>query len=614
MFKLESYLTPWLLSYLDKYVMLKPEDFQLSLWGGDAVFSKLDLRLNAIENLANVPITFKSGVVHELRIHIPWTRIASEPVVVTINTLEFVAKLKDTEQSPSKAATAGQATSQNLESDVSKLAQQQQQVPAGYIQSIISKILFNVCIIVNNVIVKFVEDDMVLSVNMKSAECYSVNEQWEKAFVDVSMVMSPVMHLRKILQLNDVTICLDRVDNKSSGRVSTYEDPLIYRCSIQSRLDFVYKAILPASVLNNNAAAAVSAAMGINSLIGQQLKLIKMNFYCRKFDVSISDQQLPMLNRLLELVLAIVDGTLESGSSRSDNNSEKEVNKEHAAINTSKNDMAQHESSMTSINSNTISEQQQLQQTNDQGWLSWAWSYVPSISTMVNVEEVEHMSLEKMTTTNLVESSVVENIISFYFDELNITFKLMQLAHSGKSYSFVAFMLANCKGIAIECIRKGVDFMHLIFGISYINMKSLGECCCKLCPQPNHTEVILLNAGNSYLEEKTFHYLSGSLFDIIDDDTLQQRQEQNDQQSAAAIVVNAETDMQVSVSTAEETIEANMVSRNKHGVIDENYGSVRFGAIYMDYFSSQSQQESKKHIRYKNLFKILVIPQLKLII
>ncbi len=70
MFKLESYLTPWLLSYLDKYVKLKPEDFQLSLWGGDAVFHKLDLRLNVIEDLANIPITFKSGVIHELRIHV----------------------------------------------------------------------------------------------------------------------------------------------------------------------------------------------------------------------------------------------------------------------------------------------------------------------------------------------------------------------------------------------------------------------------------------------------------------------------------------------------------------------------------------------------------------
>ena len=42
----------------------------MSLWGGDAVFNKLDLRLNVIENLTNIPVTFKSGVIHELRIHV----------------------------------------------------------------------------------------------------------------------------------------------------------------------------------------------------------------------------------------------------------------------------------------------------------------------------------------------------------------------------------------------------------------------------------------------------------------------------------------------------------------------------------------------------------------
>ena len=42
----------------------------------------------------------------------------------------------------------------------------------------IGRIVNNVNIIVNNLIVKFVEDDIVLSLNVKSAECYSVNNDW----------------------------------------------------------------------------------------------------------------------------------------------------------------------------------------------------------------------------------------------------------------------------------------------------------------------------------------------------------------------------------------------------------------------------------------------------
>ena len=120
-----------------------------------------------IENLTNIPITFKSGVIHELRIHIPWTRITSEPVVVTINTLEFVAKLKEptsqhqpaTPNSPNTSSTS--STSKDHNPTTTTASAPLAAPPAGYIQNIITKILFNTCVIVNNVVVKFVEDDMV---------------------------------------------------------------------------------------------------------------------------------------------------------------------------------------------------------------------------------------------------------------------------------------------------------------------------------------------------------------------------------------------------------------------------------------------------------------------
>lgn len=42
-----------------------------------------------------LPFTFLSGHIHELRIHVPWTKLGSEPVVITINTMECILKLKD---------------------------------------------------------------------------------------------------------------------------------------------------------------------------------------------------------------------------------------------------------------------------------------------------------------------------------------------------------------------------------------------------------------------------------------------------------------------------------------------------------------------------------------
>jgi len=81
------------MGYLDKYVKLRPEDFQLSLWGGDAVLYNLDLRLDIIEKAMQLPIVFKSGHIHELRLHVPWTKLGSDPVVITINTIECILKV-----------------------------------------------------------------------------------------------------------------------------------------------------------------------------------------------------------------------------------------------------------------------------------------------------------------------------------------------------------------------------------------------------------------------------------------------------------------------------------------------------------------------------------------
>lgn len=93
---LESYVTPILMSYVNRYIKnLKPSDLQLSLWGGDVVLSKLELKLDVLEQELKLPFTFLSGHIHELRIHVPWTKLGSEPVVITINTMECILKLKD---------------------------------------------------------------------------------------------------------------------------------------------------------------------------------------------------------------------------------------------------------------------------------------------------------------------------------------------------------------------------------------------------------------------------------------------------------------------------------------------------------------------------------------
>ena len=365
------------------------------------------------------------------------------------------------QQQPLNAAENASPTSQ---------PSQNQALSSGYIQNIITKILSNICIIVNNVIVKFVEDDIVLSFNMKSAEFYSVNSAWEKSYVEVN---AQNLHLRKMLQLNDVTICLDKVDNKKNSKINFYQDPLIYRCSIQSRFDFVH------TVAGSNP-----------NVFNPQLKLIKLNFYCRKFDVSITEQQLPMVIRLIELIIAIADGTL-----RLPDCDEPCLDTEVTMAPIKLSGLAAFEAHAEII--------QKGDQITEEGWLSWAWSYVPSVSTILAPDE-EGASNEQ--SSEHMES--IEMAIGCYFDEFNICFKLnSQMSKSqsaaGKQSNFAKFLAVNSKGLALEVYNKK-DLAHTMLGVSHVTAKSIGECSCKLCPNPPGNEIVILNMTKLIKESNLF--------------------------------------------------------------------------------------------------------------
>jgi len=364
--------------------------------------------------------------------------------------------------------------------------------------------------------------------------------------------------------LKKVTICLDKIDNKKSSRINFYQDPLIYRCSIQSRFDFIYSpatATSPTPTTQNDSN---------QNLFNQQLKQIKLNFYCRKFDMSITDQQLPMLLRLVELILAIVDGSLSTSSLSATSQEDLAADDQSSLATTATILQSQsHQPQLSSVNltHETTVEQEStdpLDSNNqDQGWISWAWSYVPSVSAILPAGEYENESSVNNNNNTNNTSAPTQNdkniLIGFYFDEMNISFKLIQqltqlnesTQQKVKSLSATHFLNVNLKGIALEANNKGSDYSNFICGISFINVKSVGECCCKLCVKPNENEKVFLNAGVEYLEEKTFHYLSSSLFDLPDTSNVP-----SEEQAPSA--------------------------RDKLGLLDENYGSTRFGDVYLD--------------------------------
>nr|CAB3267622.1 vacuolar protein sorting-associated protein 13B-like [Phallusia mammillata] len=373
MLRLESYLSPFLLSYLSKYIKdIEPQNLQFSLWGGDAVLHNVKFKLDALDNeLFGAPFSFVSCQAQELKMHVPWSKLASEAVVITLNTVECVLKLQCSK--PEKKPTR----------EETKPATQPQ---PSYVDGLITKIKNNINIVVNNLILKYIEDDLVLSVNIQTAKYHSVDETWQSAFIDLSEG-SPF--LRRIFEIKDMTVCLDK--RGTSGRVESFEDPMLFRCHIIMRQHSTYP-----------------------SHTSRKPSATKYDFMIERYDLTISETQLPAFLRLLQLCLHIYYGTILITRTQI-------------------------------MDSNTNDQGDE----NQQGWASWAWSYVPAI---VNYDELD-------------EVSVRNPIIAFglYIKNVVVSFKPSQPASAtqmrrSRSSASEPILQMIAQGFSVELVARGLEF------------------------------------------------------------------------------------------------------------------------------------------------------------
>ncbi|XP_018123635.1 vacuolar protein sorting-associated protein 13B isoform X3 [Xenopus laevis] len=501
---LESYVTPILMSYVNRYIKnLKPSDLQLSLWGGDVVLSKLELKLDVLEQELKLPFTFLSGHIHELRIHVPWTKLGSESVVITINTMECILKLKDGAQediescgsSSTNRSTTESAKSPVKPRKVQQVAPTDPDLPPGYVQSLIRRVVNNVNIVVNNLILKYVEDDIVLSVNITCAECYTVDEFWDRAFMDIS---ATELVLRKVINFSDCTVCLDK--RNASGKIEFYQDPLLYKCSFRTRLHFTY-----------------------DSLNSKMPSVIKIHTMVDSLKLSLTDQQLPMFIRIMQLGIALYYG--EIGNTKD--------GEPDSPLNLTKDSIVNMSGGEEELGVGIQYPSQEVYPMQDddeqQGWVSWAWSFVPAIVSYGNEEEGEfgNTGLEDNAMLQGPRSQISKDpIISmgFYCTKATITLKLTEMQTESSYYSPQKVKSREVirweqEGTTIEVLMKGEPFFDCqvgfvgsraiclkgIMGIKDfedISNRSDEEATFFTCGEN------LSNKGNTYLTNSLFDYRS----------------------------------------------------------------------------------------------------------
>ncbi|XP_027287303.1 vacuolar protein sorting-associated protein 13B isoform X4 [Cricetulus griseus] len=548
---LESYVTPILMSYVNRYIKnLKPSDLQLSLWGGDVVLSKLELKLDVLEQELKLPFTFLSGHIHELRIHVPWTKLGSEPVVITINTMECILKLKDGIQDDHESCSSNSTNRSNAENTksstkprrIQQAAPTDPDLPPGYVQSLIRRVVNNVNIVINNLILKYVEDDIVLSVNITSAECYTVGELWDRAFMDIS---ATDLVLRKVINFSDCTVCLDK--RNASGKIEFYQDPLLYKCSFRTRLHFTY-----------------------DNLNSKMPSVIKIHTLVESLKLSITDQQLPMFIRVMQLGIALYYG--EIGNLKDSDTEDPACHSKDAAGNIAG---AEDETRVDTQYPAQYKGQELYSQDCEepQGWVSWAWSFVPAIVSYDDGEE-DYLGNDPASTLHQQKVPTLKDPIvsvGFYCTKATVTFKLTEMQAESSYYSpqKVKSKEVLCweqEGTTIEALMMGEPFFDCQIG--FVGCRAM---CLKgimgVRDFEEHTnrsemEACFFICGEN-LSTKGLTYLTNSLFDY--------RSPENNGTRAEFILDGA----------------------HHKETYTEMAGMQRFGAFYMDYLYTVEHNSGK---------------------
>ena len=83
----------------------------------------------------------------------------------------------------------------------------EQIAPPRYIQGLINTFISDIQIICINLILRYVEDDLVQSLIVRTASFSPCNGSWKPAFTELSM---PDLIMEKELSVYDLTICLAR--------------------------------------------------------------------------------------------------------------------------------------------------------------------------------------------------------------------------------------------------------------------------------------------------------------------------------------------------------------------------------------------------------------------
>ncbi len=361
--------------------------------------------------------------------------------------------------------------------------QGEEAAPPGYMQSLINKIISNVSIVCNNLILKYVEDDIVLSLNVRNLCVSSADVSWEPAFTELGL---PHLILRKLVRVTDLTVCLDR--RNASGKIEHYQEPLLYRCSL-----------------------SIHAAWCYDSPHSKIPTVSRYEVKCQKLDFSLTDTQIPMFVRIAKLALALYYGQIAKRSRKEDAAPQSKTGDDSGAAAAGQGDGhgGGHGGGSGAGGAHEAS------------WSGWAWNVGSSVGSAllpVYWEDDEDFDVPKID----IRRDLVFHA-GLYVESATLVLKRTELLSDGRSLfgstkqCFSPFLRLDCSGIFQEIVVRGMGLVNVSAGVSELRLEPVGCCPCGVNDVPQQQQQQQqADQGTPYVScgspgQKNF--LKGSLFE-----------------------------------------------------------------------------------------------------
>lgn len=290
------------------------------------------------------------------------------------------------------------------------------QEPPGYMASLVQKIANNISLKLNNIILKYVEEDIVVSMNIQLLTFDSADENWQPAFVDINPTK---VILKKIINISDLTICLDK--RNAMGKIDVCQEPILYRCSLQARLLRKYN---------------ISSA--------HRSSITRIDIFTESIELNVSAQQYPMLLRLLVLAISLRDGKIQSNVTTS--------------------------STAANDHSSVTGADDEWDENAGDSMITWAWNLLPSIFPIDDIDDDDDQ------LGHILHTGFYVNSLKLTFKSQEISAD--SIVHSTKKIKYYPILSVVLTGIYADAITQGIRWFHVRGGISSFTVTPLEKCTC----------------------------------------------------------------------------------------------------------------------------------------